>query len=488
MLLLSIDHRSPTPAYRQISERVMQLAAAGTLPAGTRLPPTRTLAVTLGVHRDTVVRAYRELRALGYLESRPGSYTVMRQRYREPGARAAASPGARPSHRAPTSAAPPSTPPEVEAPHSSAGVIDFASHLPDPTLAPFDYLRRCMKRVLAGRDREFLVHYPDPRGLASLRQAIAQRMVRHGVAVTADEIVVTNGAQQGLDLILRLFVRPGDGVAVESPTYGMALSLLRTHRARPVPIAMRIDGLDLAQLARRLARGSARRRPRLLYTMPNFHNPTGITTSQAHREALLAMAERHRLPIVEDGFDEELNFSGPAVLPIKSIDARGVVLYLGTLSKLVFPGLRIGWIAAPRATIDELTALQRATSLGGNALAQALAARLYAGSEFDVHLRRIHRVYQRRMQAMADGLSEHLPPHVRWTRPQGGYLVWLQVTAPTRSEAELVARAHRAGVQVTPGAAGFTGATRNAFLRVSIACVDEGQIAEGCRRLGVALR
>ncbi|MBK6845064.1 MAG: PLP-dependent aminotransferase family protein [Gemmatimonadetes bacterium] len=486
MLLLSIDYRSSTPAYRQISERVMQLAAAGTLPPGTRLPPTRTLAVTLGVHRDTVVRAYRELRALGYLESRPGSYTVMRQRYREPGARAAVSPGARLSHRAPTSAAPPSTLPEVEASHSVAGVIDFASHLPDPTLAPFDYLRRCMKRVLAGRDREFLVHYPDPRGLASLREAIAQRMVRHGVAVSADEIVVTNGAQQGLDLILRLFVRPGDGVAVESPTYGMALSLLRTARDRSRSPCAPTDWTSLS------SRADFRVAPRDVAPGCCTPCPTSTTPRASRRRRHIARRCSPR-PNATD-FPSWRMASTRAQL----LRSRGAPHQVDRCAwgralprhpvKLVFPGLRIGWIAAPRAVVDQLTALQRATSLGGNALAQALAARLYAGSEFDVHLRRIHRVYQRRMQAMADGLTEHLPPHVRWTRPQGGYLAWLQVTAPTRSEAELVARAHRAGVQVTPGAAGFTGATRDAFLRVSIACVDEGKIAEGCRRLGEALR
>lgn len=484
MLLLTIDRGDAIPAYRQICDRVMQLAGDGVLPPGTRLPPTRELAAILGVHRTTVVRAYRELRALGYLESRPGSYSVIRQRLRAPSVRAhpaRATPLVRWTSEGSAIDAVPHEPPQ---PRASPGLIDFASHLPDPALAPHDYLRRCVKGVLAGRARDVLVEYPDPQGLASLREAIAHRMAKHGVATTADEVIVTNGAQQGLDLILRLLVRPGDRVAVESPGYGMALPLLRTHRARPLAIQMTAAGMELAHLERAFARHQVR----LLYTMPNFQNPTGVTTSPAHREALLALCERHRVPLVEDGFDEELNFSGPAVLPIKSIDARGIVLYLGTLSKLVYPGLRIGWIVAPREAIAPLTALQRATSLGGNALAQAVAARLYAGSEFDVLLRRMHRTYQRRMQAMVAGLTEHLPPHVQWVRPRGGYLLWLHVTGGRRTEEALVARVEQFGVRVTPGGGSFARPSREAFLRLSIACASEAQITEGCRRLGAALR
>ena len=371
-----------------------------------------------------------------------------------------------------------------QAPEAQGNIIDFARHAPDPALAPDEYLRRCVKRVLAGPDRYALSRYADPQGLLALREAISRRMAAHGVAVTPDEILVTNGAQHAFDLVLRLLVRPGDEVLAEAPTYGMLLALFRLHGVVPKFIPVQDDGMDLDVLQRTLAR----HRPSLLFTMPNFHNPTGITTSQAHREALLACCEAHRLPIVEDGFDEELKYSGPAVLPIKSIEARGIVIYVGTLSKLAFPGLRIGWIAAPREAIARLVGVHRVSSLGGDVLAQAVAAHFYAGSHFDTHLRRVHRVYQRRRQAMLAGLDEHLPARVLWTRPDGGYTLWLSVPGAKGRESVLRDRLERAGVRVAPGREFFAHPHPIPHFRLSIACVDEAHIAEGCRRLGQVLR
>lgn len=491
MLLLDIDRRSPMPAYRQLCDHVARLVAEGTLAPGMRLPPTRQLAAALGVHRTTVVRAYRELRATGVLESRPGSYTTVRRRWRVPlherptdgseDAARARRVARREPVRAPRRAAPPAPRPPASDPRPR---IDLATHIPDPVLEPHRDLRRAVKRVLAGAGVARLSQYADPQGEPDLRLAIARRMARHGVAVAPGEILVTAGAQHALDLILRWRTAPGTAVAIESPGYGMALQLLRQHRARIVPVPMAADGLDVARLGRVLAT----HRPALLYTMPNFHNPTGITTSAAHREALLALCERYGTHIVEDGFDEELDYAGPAALPIKSIDLHGIVLYLGTLSKLVYPGLRIGWIAAPRAAIAPLTALNRVTSLGGAVLNQAIAAQLLRSTAFDVHLRRVHRTYQRRLRSLFDGLAAHLPRGISWTRPAGGYLLWLTVPAAAAHEGTIVERLARAGVEVTPGAPLHVRRSPHAHLRLSIACADEAAIADGCRHLGEVLR
>lgn len=491
MLLLDIDRHSPIPAYRQLLNHVARLVAEGSLAPGMRLPPTRQLAAALGVHRTTVVRAYRELCAQGVLASRPGSYTTVRRRWRDPapGRRnpapdeAASVQSVAPQHPSRAAGAAPPAASRLRA-HGALARIDFATHIPDPTLEPHRDLRRAVKRVLAGSGVERLSQYGDAQGEPDLRLAIARRMARQGVAVAPDEILVTAGAQHALDLILRWRIAPGNAVAIESPGYGMALQLLRQHRARIVPVPMAAGGLDLARLERALAV----HRPSLLYTMPNFHNPTGITTSAAHREALLALCERHRTRIVEDGFDEELDYAGPAALPIKAIDLHGVVLYLGTLSKLVYPGLRIGWIAAARTAIAPLTALNHVTSLGGAVLNQAVAAQLLRSTAFDVHLRRVHRTYQRRLRAMFDGLASHLPRGVAWTRPAGGYLLWLTIPDAAAHEGAIVQRLARAGVAVTPGAPLLARRSPHAHLRLSIACVDEDAIAEGCRLLGEVLR
>jgi DNA-binding transcriptional MocR family regulator len=488
VLLIELDRRSPTPAYRQIRDRIVALVDDGTLGAGDRLPPTRVLAETVGVHRSTVVRAYDEIRALGYLDSRPGSYTTIRRRARPP----ATSIGAVPEHEPIidwAGAARLSTGGRhlrsIADPSSTGGdeLIDLERLAADPALAPAESLRSCLRHVMTSFGSEVL-DYADPAGWPPLRTAIAARLRSHGIAVADDELLVTNGAQGAIDLVLRLLVRPGDAVAVEAPTYGMLHPLLSLHGVRPVEIPMTDDGIDLDRLEHALVRDS----PPLVYTMPNFHNPTGITTDQMHRERLLELCERHRTPILEDGFEEEMKYFGRAVLPVKSIDRHGIVLYVGTFSKVVFPGFRVGWIAASREAIVRLTAIQHASNLAATTVAQAAAERFCRRGEFELYLRRIHRVYRRRMQAMLDGLEHHMPSGVRWTRPVGGYTLWLTLAEPVEAEDHLVRELLEAGVRVAPGRAFFDEPPHLAHLRLCIACVDEKRIEEGCRRLGAVMR
>lgn len=488
MLALRVKPGSDVPIFRQICEQVMSLVDGGVLVPGDRLPSTRSLAQDLGVHRSTVLRAYEELRALGYLESRPGSYTTVRRRERPPSTRSSGPPG----HGSPLVAwEEDSSPglrrlPELVPRRSSSGTgIDFERLSADPRLAPVDELRRCVKGVLAGSGNTVL-DYADPGGWWPLREVLAARMARHGVAASPGEVVVTAGAQQALDLLLRFLAAPGDSVVVEAPTYGLLHGLLRLHGLEAVEVPMREDGMDLDHLERVLG-GELPRRPRLVYTMPNFHNPTGITTDQPHRERLLLLCERHGVPVVEDGFEEEMKYTGRGVLPLKSMDSRGVVFYVGTFSKVVFPGLRVGWIVAPERAVPLLTNILQVSSVAGNTLAQASAARFCAGGGFEAYLRRIHRVYRRRMRVLLEELDEHMPAGVAWTRPRGGYTTWLTLPAGEAPEDELVARLAAAGVQVSPGRHYFGQPPPGSHLRLSIACVDEDEIRTGCRRLGSVL-
>lgn len=488
MLLFKLDPDSPVPAYLQIRDTIVARVDDSTLLPGDALPPSRGLAESLGVHRSTVIRAYDEIRALGYLESRPGSYTTVRRR-----APLATEPGATLESERPTlidwnraSGSPPIEPPPFDAPanleSTADSPIDFERLAADPALAPADELRRCMKHLMSQTGAEVL-DYAHPAGWLPLRETIASRLRAHGVSVGVDEILITNGAQQGIDLALRLLVRPGDRVVVEAPTYGMLPPLLQLHGARPIEIPMIEDGMDLDRLENVLQR----HRPRLVYTMPNFHNPTGITTRQPHRERLLALCEKWKIPILEDGFEEEMKYFGKAVLPIKSMDHRRLVLYVGTCSKVVFPGFRVGWIAADRTAIERLTSIQHVTSLAANTIAQATAARFFRRGEFESYLRRIHRVYRRRMQVLLDGLEEHLPSSIQWTQPQGGYTAWITLPDPVSDELTVVTQLNRAGVRVAPGCRFYATPPIHAHLRLSIACIDEEGIKEGCRRLGHVL-
>jgi DNA-binding transcriptional MocR family regulator len=491
VLLLSLDATESTPLYRQVCDRILELVDAGALRPGERLPPTRALAAALGIHRTTVVRAYDELRALGYLESRPGSYSTVRRRERPPSARVAdeGRPRARPACSWTALATPGARSALSDAereraePSEAPDLIDFSRLRADPTLAPSDELRQCFRTALV-RGRGAMLDYADPAGFGPLRAAISSRMRVHGADVSPDEVVVTAGAQGALDRILRLLTVAGDRVVVEAPTYGLAHTLLRVHRVKAVEVPMTRDGMDLDVLARVLARGE---RPRFVYTMPNFHNPTGVTTSQAHRERLLALCEKRGVPIVEDGFEEEMKYFGEAVLPVKSMDARGGVLYIGTFSKVAFPGLRLGWIAAPREAAAHLSALERATNLGGSTLAQAAVARFCSAGSLEAYLRRVHRVYRKRMQTALRALDACLPRGTLCARPSGGYLLWLRLPGSPHSESETCARLLRAGVRVAPGRPFFGAPPAAPHARLSIACLDEAAIAEGCRRIGRVL-
>ena len=487
MLIPKLERDSPIPIYRQICESVILMADGGTLAPGERLPPTRVLARALGVHRSTVVRAYSELWALGYLESRPGSYSTVRRRARAltrteaPRGtlidwEAAATPVARAARELTVRLMREQAPPE------RPDVIDFSQLAPDRSLAPVEAFRRCLKAVLVEQGPE-LLDYGDSAGYRPLRETIARRLRTHGITVGADELVITNGAQQAIDLVLRLLTRPGDRIAVEAPTYGLALALFRLCGLEVQQIPMGPEGMDLAALKKRLER----QRPALVYTIPNFHNPTGITTGQGHRERLLELCESRRVPILEDGFEEEMKYFGKAVLPIKSMDSRGVVIYVGTFSKVLFPGLRLGWVAAPPECSLRLVALQRASCIAGNTPAQAALDRFCELGLYEEHLRRIHKVYRARMQAALQGLREHLPPGVEWTQPAGGYTLWLRLPGSPIGEPALQGRLLRGGVKLAPGRLFFETAPAAPQFRLSVSCVTEGEIREGCRRLGQAL-
>ena len=487
-MLIKIDPRGKLPLHQQVCEKVARLIDEGSLPAGARLPPTRGLALQLGINRSTVTRAYQELWARGYLEARPGSYSTVRGGLRPRGTNVEgpalldwerlSAPGARQA-RADFSRLLPASRSDDD-----SRCIDFSRLTADRDLCPVDAIKSALRWVI-GKRGQALFDYGDPAGYRPLRETIARGMRVHGVSVTPDEILITNGSQHGLDLLLRLLGRRGTTVALESPTYSMALSLCRHHGMTASGMPMHADGMDLGHLERRLTRG----RVSFVYTMPNFQNPTGITTNQTHREALLALCESHRIPLVEDGFEEELKYFGNAVLPIKSMDTGGVVIYLGTFSKVVFPGLRVGWIAAHRDCIARLIAVARVSWLSGNVLTQAALSRFCDDGSYEDHLRRVHRAYRRRMQTMIQSLKKHLPNSgVEWSEPAGGYTLLLRVrTGKMVDEAGLLEQLRQAGVLVSPGSIYFAKPSDRPSFRLSIANLTEDRIQEGCRRLGRVL-
>ncbi len=488
MILFSLDRSSGKPLYLQIVEQVRRIIDEGTLSAGASLPSSRALAARLGVNRSTVFRAYEELWALGYLESRPGSYTRVRNRAGIAKADDRASPGLAWDEIA----TPPGkklyqrflsyTPERAGGPEN--GLISLSRLELDPRLFPVADLRRCCNRVLSRQGAQVL-GYGDRQGDPGLREYIAERARTHGMDVTPQEVLVSNGSQQAIDLVLRVLTGPGQKVALEEPTYANVIPLVQYHQLGVEGISMGAEGLDLEHLERVVET----RDPALLYTIPNFQNPTGITTSQNHREALLALCERHRLPLVEDGFEEEMKYFGKVALPIKSMDSKRVVVYLGTFSKVLFPGLRVGFIIADSECVERLTAVKRFTDLSTSAFVQAVLDDFCRQGHYGRHIRRMHRVFRKRMSTALEAVREHLPrAEVRWTEPSGGYLIWVSFNTLGGDEKRFQELCSEHGVAVSPGSYYFARAASQQHFRISISMLDEDQIRAGVARLGQAIR
>ena len=488
MLLMEIDERSEVPKYRQILEGIRERIGNRTLRPGDRLPSTRRLADTLGIHRSTVTLAYQELWSLGLLELHPGARPRVRERTqiatpavrRERGCIDWKEIASDAGEQVLAAYIRQYGSPE---PVGASTAIDFRSLDMDRRLFPLENFRSCLARV-ARRRGDKLLSYGEHAGYPPLRESIARRMRSHSISVDTDEVLVTNGAQQGIDLVFRMVAAPGRAVAFESPSYGHMLPLLSLHGLRPLEIPLRHGGLDLDALESTLRR----EKPALLYTMPTFHNPTGISTDQAHRERLLALCERHRVPILEDAFDEEMKYFGKVVLPIKSMDARNVVIYCGTFSKVLFPGIRVGWVAAERECIRRLTAIRCFSDISSNTLLQAAIDEFCRNGYYDRHVSRMHRVFRKRMQAAIRALREQIRPDwAEWEEPCGGYLIWLKLKRWVNETEDWQSRLAAHGVLALPGNRFFLGDPGASYLRLSISTLNEKEIAEGIRRLGAAL-
>jgi DNA-binding transcriptional MocR family regulator len=488
MLLLNLDERSRQPLFRQIIEQVRSKIESRVLAPGDKLPSTRRLADQLGIHRSTASLAYQELWALGFLDLKPGACPRVRERAAIAGpVEFAGSPrmdwAAQTSRSARLALLDFRRAFAVE-PVGRPGSIDFSSLGMDHRLFPLRSFRSSLNRALKkfGPD---LFRYGERAGFPPLRETLARRLRSHGVSVRSEEILVTNGSQQGLDLVCRLLAGPGRTVVLESPTYSRILPLLRFHGLKLIEIPLRREGLDLDRLNKALAA----KRPAFVYTMPTFQNPSGTTTGQAHRERLLSLCEKYRVPLLEDGYDEEMKYFGRAVLPIKSMDRRGIVIYCGTFSKILFPGIRIGWVAADAACIEGLTALRTFSELSPSPILQAGIQEFCDNGAYERHIARMHRVFRKRMAAAQQALRKWIKPEwAEWDEPAGGYLIWLTLKPGPPADMDWSAELAAFGVLAVPGHVFFSSPSPGSHLRLSISTLDEKQIETGVERLARACR
>ncbi len=487
-MYLRINSSSTAPLRTQVIAQIKSLIDKGTLQQGERLPASRKLAERLGVSRSTIYEAYGELQAMGYLRSRPGSFNIVQKRLQEvpydPGRKSRVSweTLSTTSAAAVFKAYKRFTPDELPDSPSANGVIDLSGLEPDPRLFPLRDFKKSVDTVLSTLGSSVL-RYGTHKGYPPLREYIAHRLRLHGIAVSSDEVLITNGAQQAIDLIVQLLGVAHRTAIVESPSYGSIFPLLMLHGVTTLSVPMNSQGMDLDVLENILRR----RRASFVYTMPNFQNPTGITTTHSHRERLLDICTRHRVPLLEDGFEEDLKYYGRVDLPIKSIDTANLVLYIGTFSKALFPGLRVGWITGGRETIERLTAIKRCTDLSSANLTQVVLHHFCQQGYYDLHLKRLHRTYRRRMEVALKAMPRCFPTGITWTRPAGGYVSWIRM--PRKLDLQgFRQRFASHGVLVAPGMRFFPDAQKSEFFRISIAGLNESEILAAMQRLGNALR
>jgi len=361
-------------------------------------------------------------------------------------------------------------------------VISFAGGLPAPELFPVEEVRRAADTVLTAHGSRAL-QYSQSEGVPALREWIAAEMVRRGTRTRAEEVLVTSGSQQVLDLVGKLFLNPGDVVFTENPTYLAAIQAFQTFEARFVPVPTDGEGLIPEALPALIRQ----HRPKFLYTIPNFQNPTGITLTAARRAALARVAAEHGLTVVEDDPYGKLRYRGTEVPPVKHWDEAGRVIYASTFSKTIAPGLRTGWVVAPAEIFNRLLILKQAADLHTSSFDQLVAHTYLTQNDPAAHLERIRQAYGERFELLDAALRTEMPSGYRWTRPEGGMFLW--ITGPDELDAlALLRRAIEQKVAFVPGRDFFPAEGGRNFLRLNYSNSTPERIREGVRRLAALCR
>lgn len=487
---IPLDPAALVPVYRQIEAWLRGAIADGSLPEGARLPASRTLAADLGVSRVTVSSAYAALESDGLVTSRVGSGTYVaealalrgtRQR-RDGGPARLAWPAwqARIERHAAESTR---TAPGPAAPSSG----DLLSFTGVGDLRQFDVsgLSAALRDAVRLDGHAALGYGSLDSGLPRLRRTVARLLASQGLHVDPDDVLVTSGSQQGLALVCQAVARPGDTVLVELPTYDRALDLFASAGLRVVGVPTDDRGMVVEALEPLLRQ----HQPRLVYTVPNFANPTGACLSAERRRRLLTLVGEYAVALVEDDFAGDLRFEGRALPAVKALDPGGFVVYLGTFSKLLVPGLRLGYLVAEGPVRDRVEQLKRAHDLTTSPLVQHAVDRFVSVGRYQTHLRRSVRLGRQRLDALMAALATHLP-QAGTTRPDGGLFAWVRLDGlpdgtTTRS---LLTTALAHGVAFTPGDRFFVDPTDGArHLRLNFMVLTPAEIDEAVRRLARAL-
>jgi 2-aminoadipate transaminase len=358
--------------------------------------------------------------------------------------------------------------------------ISFASGLPDPALYPVDTLRSITDEVLANDGRAAL-QYGPAEGYPPLREYVAQLLQQRGLPATPEHVLITNGSQQALDLAARALLEEGDLVALERPSYLAAIQTFDSYEAAYAPLPMDEGGMDVQALR------AAAPRARLLYTLPNFQNPSGITTSGERRRAIAEIAAEHALPVLEDDAYHDLRYEGEALPPVAALADNTAAIYTGTFSKSIAPGVRVGYLFADPALVTQLGQLKQITDLHTGSLTQRVVYQFCTQGHLEPGIERFRDSYRTRRDVLLAALEAHLSGVITWTRPAGGMFVWASLPEG-RSAQELLVRAMAQKVVFVPGGSFHPGGGGEHTFRLNFVSATEERIREGIAILARVLR
>ena len=492
MLPLQLQPESHIPLYIQLRDQLRALVDVGDLRPGDRIPASRELALQLGVHRTTVANAYAELESEGLIQGHVGRGTFIRsagqpQKVTPPPPALGGNGGVRWESLFADERSDEVLNRLTDSSHNHA--VSFVMARPAEEFFPAEELRACCNAVLRRESAQILRLGPSD-GYPPLKKVLGELIRGEGIPAQDENLLITDGCQQALDLLCKAFLRPGDSVVLENPTFPGAIAIFASARVRCLGVPVRTSpepgqplGLDVSALEATLMAN----RVKLIVLTPDFQNPTGTTMPVAARRRLLEIAARHQVPVVEDHIYARLRARGEKVPSLKQLDRSNIVLQVDSFSKVAFPGLRVGWIVAPANVIERLRLVKQTTDLHTDQLSQATLAEFTARGLLVKHLARMRSVYGTRLTALQDALERHMPDGVKWTRPEGGMCLWVELP-PGFDASELLIHVRERGVLFAPGRYFYLQNPQPNTLRLGFAGLDVRRIARGVATLGELLR
>lgn len=454
--MAELDPKSPVPLYRQLASHFIAQIETGRLQDGERLPATRELAGQLGLNRTTVSAAYELLDAEGWISGEVGRGSFVRAR--------------RPSSVEWSSLLRPSVAPRR--PSFPYAAISFAQSRPSESLFPVAAFRESAESVLCSSELSGILQLGAPAGYEPLRHYLLEQARSEGNATAADDLLITNGCQQALDLLRQVLVRSGDSVVLEDPVYPGVRNLFTNSNASVTGVVVGKNGIDIDAIGRL--------RPKFAVVTPSFQNPTGATLPLERREALL------RIPgtiFIENDIYSALRYRGEPEPSLKQLDRAGRTVLLRSFSKIAFPGLRVGWVIGPRPLIQRLTEAKQLTDLHTDQFSQAVLLHFAQSGHLATHQRNMLVTGRTRLDATLAAARRFFPPSTRWSEPEGGMNLWVQLPA-LLDAAELLTRAQAEGVAFAPGKYFAVSGSHTNALRLSFAGLAEAQITQGIEILG----